>query len=50
VAFESGGIAAARARARFITAGVQGLRLYGKANPDRKALEDVAAVLMQCLD
>jgi hypothetical protein len=29
---------------------VQGLRLYGKANPDRKALEDVAAQLMQCLD
>jgi TetR/AcrR family transcriptional repressor of nem operon len=40
----------ARARARFITAGVQGLRLYGKANPDRKALEDVAARLMLCLD
>ena len=50
VAFESGGIAGARARARFITAGVQGLRLYGKANPDRKALEDVADQLMQCLD
>ncbi len=39
-----------RALARFITAGVQGLRLYGKANPDRKALEDVAATLVQCLD
>jgi TetR/AcrR family transcriptional repressor of nem operon len=49
-ALESGGIARARARARFITAGVQGLRLYGKANPDRKALEDVADQLMQCLD
>jgi len=50
VALEAGGIAEARARARFITAGVQGLRLYGKANPDRKALEDVADQLMQCLD
>ena len=39
-----------RALARFITAGVQGLRLYGKANPDRKALQDVAATLVQCLD
>jgi len=45
-----GGVADARARARFITAGVQGLRLYGKANPDRKALEDVAASLLQCLE
>jgi hypothetical protein len=33
-----------------ITAGVQGLRLYGKANPDRAALEDVADQLMHCLD
>jgi len=48
-ALERGGIPDARARARFITAGVQGLRLYGKANPNRKALEDVAAILMQCL-
>lgn len=49
-ALETGGIADARARARFITAGVQGLRLYGKANPERKALEDVAARLVKCLD
>jgi TetR/AcrR family transcriptional repressor of nem operon len=49
-AFVRGGVGGARARARFITAGVQGLRLYGKANPDRKALEDVADSLMQCLD
>ena len=49
-AFASGGVRDARARARFITAGVQGLRLYGKANPDRKALEDVAGQLMHCLD
>jgi TetR/AcrR family transcriptional repressor of nem operon len=48
--FERGGVADARARARFITAGVQGLRLYGKANPDRGALEDVAAALLQRLD
>lgn len=49
-AFAHGGMRHARARARFITAGVQGLRLYGKANPDRKALEDVAAGLMLSLD
>jgi TetR/AcrR family transcriptional repressor of nem operon len=49
-AFERGGIAGARARARFVTAGVQGLRLYGKANPERKALEDIAGTLLQCLD
>lgn len=49
-ALERDGLADARARARFITAGVQGLRLYGKANPDRKALEDVAATLMHCFD
>jgi TetR/AcrR family transcriptional repressor of nem operon len=49
-ALERGGVTDARARARFITAGVQGLRLYGKANPDRKALEDVAATLVKCLD
>jgi TetR/AcrR family transcriptional repressor of nem operon len=39
-----------RALARFLTAGVQGLRLFGKANPDRGALQDVASVLLQCLD
>jgi TetR/AcrR family transcriptional regulator, transcriptional repressor for nem operon len=44
------GHANARALARFITAGVQGLRLYGKANPDRKALADVAATLVKSLD
>jgi hypothetical protein len=49
-AFANGGVRDARARARFITAGVQGLRLYGKANPDREALEDVADQLMHCLD
>jgi TetR/AcrR family transcriptional repressor of nem operon len=48
--FANGGVRDARARARFITAGVQGLRLYGKANSDRKALEDVSDQLLHCLD
>jgi TetR/AcrR family transcriptional repressor of nem operon len=38
------------ALARFLTAGVQGLRLVGKANPDRAALNDVAATMLRCLD
>jgi TetR/AcrR family transcriptional repressor of nem operon len=38
------------ALARFITAGIQGLRLVGKTNPDRRALEDIAAVMLQCLE
>jgi TetR/AcrR family transcriptional repressor of nem operon len=37
------------ALARFLTAGVQGLRLVGKANPDRRGLEDIAAVMLRCL-
>jgi TetR/AcrR family transcriptional repressor of nem operon len=37
------------ALARFLTAGIQGLRLVGKVNPDRKALEDIAATLLRCL-
>ncbi|HEX9465093.1 MAG TPA: TetR family transcriptional regulator [Alphaproteobacteria bacterium] len=37
------------ALARFITAGLQGLRLFGKANPDRAALDDIAAVMLRCL-
>lgn len=36
--------------ARFLVAGIQGLRLVGKANPDRAALEDIAAVMLRCLD
>ena len=36
--------------ARFIVAGIQGLRLVGKANPDRAALEDIAAVMLRCLE
>lgn len=38
------------ALARFLTAGVQGLRLLGKASPDRGALNDVAKVMLRCLD
>lgn len=38
------------ALARFITSGFQGLRLVGKVNPDRAALEDIAAVMLRCLD
>jgi len=36
--------------ARFLVAGIQGLRLVGKANPDRAALEGIAAVMLRCLD
>jgi TetR/AcrR family transcriptional repressor of nem operon len=36
--------------ARFIVAGIQGLRLVGKANPDRLALESIAAVMLHCLE
>jgi TetR/AcrR family transcriptional repressor of nem operon len=39
----------ATAIARFLTAGIQGLRLVGKANPDRAALRDVAEVMLRCL-
>jgi len=36
--------------ARFIVSGIQGLRLVGKANPDRAALEGIASVMLRCLD
>lgn len=36
--------------ARFIVSGIQGLRLVGKANPDRTALEGIASVMLRCLD
>ncbi len=36
--------------ARFLVSGIQGLRLVGKANPDRAALGDIAAVMLRCLD
>lgn len=47
-----GEIAAAsnvNALARFLTSGIQGLRLIGKANPDRATLDDIAAVMLRCL-
>ena len=36
--------------ARFIVAGIQGLRLVGKARPDRAALESIASVMLRCLE
>jgi hypothetical protein len=38
-----------RALARFLTAGFQGLRLVGKADPDRTVLEDIATTMLQSL-
>jgi TetR/AcrR family transcriptional repressor of nem operon len=38
------------ALARFLTSSIQGLRLIGKANPDRAALKDIATVMLRCLD
>ena len=38
------------ALARFLVAGIQGLRLVGKAKPDRAVLDDIAAVMLRCLD
>lgn len=38
------------ALARFLTSSFQGLRLVGKVSPDRAALEDIAAVMLCCLD
>jgi TetR/AcrR family transcriptional repressor of nem operon len=38
------------ALARFLTAGIQGLRLVGKTNPDRTTLEDIGGVMLRCLD
>ena len=38
------------ALARFLTASFQGLRLVGKAKPDRAVLDDIAAVTLRCLD
>ena len=35
--------------ARFLTASIQGLRLVGKANPDRAALNDIAKMILRCL-
>lgn len=38
------------ALARFLTAAIQGLRLVGKVNPDRRTLQDIARVMLNCLD
>jgi TetR/AcrR family transcriptional regulator, transcriptional repressor for nem operon len=38
------------ALARFLTASIQGLRLVGKANPDRAVLQDIAGGILRCLD
>ncbi len=37
------------ALARFLTTAIQGLRLVGKVNPNRAALNDVAKTILQCL-
>jgi len=37
------------ALSRFLVSGIQGLRLVGKANPDRAALSGIAAVMLRCL-
>lgn len=37
------------ALARFLVSGFQGLRLFGKANPDRAILEDIAGVMLHCV-
>ena len=39
-----------RALARFFVAGTQGLRIMGKASAGRNCLEDVAKVMLRCLD
>ena len=38
------------ALARFLTAGIQGLRLVGKVNPNRAVLEDIASTMLRCLE
>jgi TetR/AcrR family transcriptional repressor of nem operon len=38
------------ALARFLMAGTQGLRLVGKTGAGRDVLEDIAAVMLRCLD
>lgn len=37
------------ALARFLVAGFQGLRLVGKANPDRAVLQAIATTILKCL-
>ncbi len=38
-----------RALARFLAAGIHGLRLVGKANPERAVLNDIARTMLRCL-
>lgn len=38
------------ALARFLMSSIHGLRLVGKANPDRAMLEDIVAVMLRCLE
>jgi len=38
------------ALSRHFTAGIQGLRLVGKANPDREVLGDIARVMLRALE
>ncbi len=38
------------ALARFFVASTQGLRLFGKASADRKALRDIATIMLQALE
>ncbi len=39
-----------RALARFITASFHGLRIFGKVPRDKAALEDIAGVMLRCLE
>ncbi len=36
--------------AAFLVSGIQGLRLVGKANPERKTLENIAKVMLRCIE
>lgn len=47
---EISGSADVRSLARFLVAGIQGLRLFGKVNPDRDALNSIAFNLLRCLE
>ena len=38
------------ALARFLMSGFQGLRLVGKVNPNRAVLEDIATMMLRCLE
>ena len=38
------------ALAAFLMSGIQGLRLLGKANPDRAVLKNIATVMLRCIE